>query len=108
MKLEQSFEVAAPLEQVWAALIDVRARGAVPARRRDHRAGTTTATTPARFPVKLGPTTASYRGTLRMEAVGRGAPRRRDARSGTDKRGQGGAKATIVNTLTASRAAPRR
>ena len=33
MKLEQSFEVDAPLERVWQTLIDVAARCPVPARR---------------------------------------------------------------------------
>ena len=34
MKLEQSFDVAAPIEQVWQALIDVERVAPVPARRR--------------------------------------------------------------------------
>ena len=69
MKLEQSFTVAAPVEQVWAALIDVERvapclPGAAITGQRRRRAPTR-----ARSSVKLGPTTAAYRGTLKMEAL---------------------------------------
>ena len=37
MKLEHSFQVNAPLQTVWERLIDVRAGGALPAGRGDHR-----------------------------------------------------------------------
>jgi len=37
MKLEQSFEVTAPLERVWEALIDVETGRPLPARGRGHR-----------------------------------------------------------------------
>ena len=61
---------------------------------------------PATFRVKLGPTTATYRGTLKIEDGGRGDDHR-DARArGPDKRGQGGAKAMIVNAIEDPAAAP--
>jgi carbon monoxide dehydrogenase subunit G len=59
------------------------------------------------FRVKLGPTTASYRGTVRIADTDEAAHRTTLAASGTDVRGQGSAKATIVNTLTDAGAATR-
>src|SRR4051794_35435440 len=98
MKLEQSFEVDAPLERVWEALIDVeRVAPALPGatvtgRNEDGTYGGT-------FTVKIGPTTASYAGKLVMEEIDEQAHRAVMQANGADKRGQGGAKATIVSTL---------
>ncbi len=68
MKLEQSFEVAAPLDRVWKALIDVEQvapclPGAAVTGRNDD--GTYNGT----FTIKIGPTTASYTGKLEMQNV---------------------------------------
>src|SRR5579884_2914174 len=96
MKLEQSFEVAAPLERVWQALIDVEQvapclpGAAVTSRNED---GTYNGT----FTVKIGPTTASYSGKLVMEEVDEGDHHATMNAQGTDKRGQGGATAKIVS-----------
>ncbi len=98
MKLEQSFEVAAPLERVWEALIDVERvapclpGAAVTGRNDDGSYGGT-------FKVKIGPTAAAYTGKLAMENVDESAHTATMEAQGTDKRGQGGAKATIVSTL---------
>jgi len=101
MKLEQSFEVDAPIEQVWTALIDLQKvapclPGAAITGHDD--AGTYH----GEFQVKLGPTTAAYRGTIRIESADAATHTATLAARGTDKRGQGGASATIVNTLRAS------
>ncbi len=99
MKLEQSFDVAAPLQRVWNALIDVEQvapclpGAAVTGRNED---GTYNGT----FTIKIGPTTASYAGKLEMEDIDEGAHRATMQANGTDKRGQGGAKATIVSSLS--------
>ncbi len=99
MKLEQSFEVAAPVERVWQALIDVEQvapclpGAAVSGRNED---GTYNGT----FTVKIGPTSASYAGKLLMEQVDEGSHTATMQANGTDKRGQGSAKATIVSTLS--------
>jgi uncharacterized protein len=100
MKLEQSFEVAAPVERVWDALIDVEQvapclpGAAVSGRNEDGSfAGT--------FTVKIGPTSASYSGKLLMEQVDEGGHTATMQCNGTDKRGQGSAKATIVSTVAA-------
>ena len=100
MKLEQSFEVSAPIEQVWTALIDLEKvapclPGASISGHDDD--GTYHGT----FQVKLGPTTANYRGTVKIESADAETRTARLAARGADKRGQGGATATIVNSLHA-------
>jgi uncharacterized protein len=99
MKLEQTFEVAAPVDEVWTALIDLeRVAPCLPGAEitdRDEQ-GTYHGT----FTVKLGPATAAYRGTIRIEDIDETARTATLKARGTDKRGQGGANATIVNTLT--------
>src|SRR3954453_4519627 len=99
MKLEQSFEVAAPIDQVWHALNDLeRVAPCLPgAAITEHDEDGTYHGT---FQVKLGPTTAAYRGTIRIESADESTHTATLAARGTDKRGQGGASATIVNTLT--------
>ena len=65
MKLEQSFEVAAPLDRVWAALVDVERvapclpGASVTGRNEDGSYDGT-------FQVKIGPTSATYSGKLEM------------------------------------------
>ena len=67
MKLEQAFEVQAPIEQVWEALIDLeRVAPCLPG-------ATITGhdedgTYHGEFKVKLCPTTAAYKGTSRSRA----------------------------------------
>ena len=100
MKLEQSFEVTAPLDRVWETLIDVERvapclPGAEVTGRNDD--GTFDGT----FRVKIGPTAAAYVGTLAMESVDADDHVATIDAQGTDRRGQGGARATIVSTVTA-------
>ncbi len=99
MKMEQSFEVQAPLAQVWDALIDLeRVAPCLPgASITGHDEDGTYHGT---FSVKLGPMTAAYNGTVKIEEVDETAHRATLKARGTDKRGQGGASATIVNTLS--------
>jgi carbon monoxide dehydrogenase subunit G len=98
MKLEQSFEVKAPIDQVWDVLIDLERvapclPGAAITDRDDE--GTYHGT----FQVKLGPTTAAYRGQIKIEGIDEASHTATLKAHGTDKRGQGGANATIVNKL---------
>ncbi len=101
MKLEQSFEVAAPPERVWQALIDVERvapclpGAAVTGREEDGSYDGT-------FSVKIGPTTASYAGKLKLEQVDEAARTATMQANGTDRRGQGGARATITSRLHAA------
>ena len=99
MKLEQTFEVQAPLPQVWAALNDLeRVAPCLPgAAITDHDEDGTYRGT---FTVKLGPMTAAYNGTIKIEDTDEATHTATLKARGTDKRGQGGANATIVNTLT--------
>lgn len=98
MKLEQSFTVAAPVEQVWDMLVDVeRVAPCLPG-------AEITGQKPdgayeGTFTVKLGPTTASYRGWLKMDSLDEASRTATMHANGTDKRGQGGAHAVIVSTL---------
>lgn len=98
MKLEQSFEVSAPIERVWRTLIDVEhvapclPGAAVTGRNEDGSYNGT-------FTVKIGPTTASYTGKLEMEQIDEASHTATMQAQGTDKRGQGGAKATILSRL---------
>src|SRR2546423_14875887 len=100
MRLEQAFDVDAPLERVWSARLDVERvapclPGAAGSGRNDDGsyAGT--------FQVKIGPTTASYAGKLSLENVDEASHTATLQANGSDRRGQGGARATIVSTLTA-------
>jgi carbon monoxide dehydrogenase subunit G len=101
MKLEQSFEVEAPLEQVWKALVDVERvapclPGAAVTSRNDD--GTYNGT----FTIKIGPTTAAYSGKLEMQNIDETAHTATMHAQGSDRRGQGGATATIVSSLSAA------
>jgi carbon monoxide dehydrogenase subunit G len=98
MKLEQSFTVAAPIDEVWSALIDVeRIAPCLPGAEITGQGpdGSYEGT----FSVKLGPTTAGYRGSLKMESLDEAQHVATMSAKGTDKRGQGGANATIVSRL---------
>ena len=106
MKLVQTFDVAAPIDEVWMALGDLERvapclPGAAITGRDDD--GTYHGT----FQVKLGPTTAAYRGTIRIESADEATRTATLKARGTDKRGQGGASATIVNRLSAHEGATR-
>lgn len=98
MKLEQSFEVAAPIDRVWGALIDVERvapclpGASVTGRNEDGSyAGD--------LKIKIGPTTAAYSGRLEMETIDETTYTATMQAQGTDRRGQGGAKATITSKL---------
>src|SRR3954453_6232806 len=98
MKLEQSFEVKAPIDQVWGVLIDLERvapclPGAAITERDDQ--GTCHGT----FQGKRAPTTAPYRGQIKIENADEATHTATLKASGSDKRGQGGANATIVTNL---------
>jgi uncharacterized protein len=99
VKLEQSFELAAPIDRVWAALNDLEQvapclpGAAITERDED---GTCHGT----FQVKLGPTTATYRGKIKIESADESTHTATLTARGTDERGRGDAAATIVNTLS--------
>ena len=98
MKLEQSFEVSAPIERVWKALVDVEhvapcLPGAAVTGRNDDGSYNGT------FSIKIGPTTAAYAGKLEMKEIDEETHEATMHAQGNDKRGQGGANATIVSKV---------
>jgi carbon monoxide dehydrogenase subunit G len=98
VKLEQSFEVRAPLERVWETLIDVeRVAPCLPGA--EITEVSDDGTYHGTFSVRLGPTTAAYRGELHIEEKDESAHSVTMRASGQDKRGQGSAKATIASTM---------
>src|SRR3954465_3977558 len=98
MKLEQSFEVKAPIDTVWTALNDLeRVAPCLPgAAITGHDDD---GTYHGEFKAKLGPTPAAYKGTIKIENADESTHTATLAAKGTDKRGQGGANATLGNTL---------
>jgi uncharacterized protein len=98
MKLEHQFTVDAPLDRVWETLIDVqRVAPCLPGA--EITEATDDGSYHGTFSVRLGPTTAAYRGQLSMEEVDATTHRAVMRASGQDKRGQGSANATIVSTM---------
>ena len=99
MKLEQSFEVSAPVEQVWRTLIDIERvapclpGASITGRNEDGSYN-------GAFTIKIGPTTASYTGKLEMKDLDEADHAATMLANGSDRRGQGGANATINSKLT--------
>lgn len=89
MQLEQAFDVEAPIDRVWQALIDVEhvapclPGASITGRGED-------GSYEGAFTVKIGPTTASYTGKLEMTEVDAGSHRATMSAQGSDRRGQGG------------------
>ncbi|MBB4664873.1 SRPBCC family protein [Conexibacter arvalis] len=98
MRMEQSFTVAAPVDEVWRALVDVQRVAPCLPGAEVTEAGED-GVYRGLFTVKLGPTTVAYAGTLRMEQVDEAERRAVMAARGSDRRGQGGATATIASTV---------
>ncbi len=99
MKLEQTFEVDAPLQRVWEALIDVeRVAPCLPGATITEAGedGVYEGT----FSAKVGPASVSFKGTLKMEEVDEATHTAKMLANGSNRRGQGGAKATIVSKVS--------
>jgi uncharacterized protein len=97
MKLRHEFVVAAPLEQTWQALLDVRrVASALPGASVAPNAGG--GEFPGRVRLKIGPVTAEYTGVARLEDVDEDAHVASFHVQGSG--GQGTAAATITNHLT--------
>ncbi len=85
-------------QRVWDALIDVERvapclpGASVTSRNEDGSYN-------GEFKVKIGPTSAAYSGKLNMESVDEDSHQATMQAAGTDKRGQGGAKATIDSSV---------
>jgi carbon monoxide dehydrogenase subunit G len=98
MKLENEFTVPAGLDQVWGVLLDVeRVAPCLPGAQVEpggdegEYAGSMT--------IKIGPITARYKGTVKIEEADREARRAVMRAQAKDARGQGTAAATITSTM---------
>ncbi len=99
MKLEQTFEVDAPLERVWEALIHVDQVAPCLPGATITEAGED-GVYEGTFSAKVGPASVSFKGTLKMEEVDETTHTAKMLANGSNRRGQGGAKATIVSKVS--------
>jgi carbon monoxide dehydrogenase subunit G len=97
MKIENEFVVGAPVQQAWEAMLDLeRVAPCLPGASIDEASdgeyqGTMT--------IKLGPISARYRGTVKVEEADEENHRAVMKANGQETRGQGSASATITSTL---------
>jgi carbon monoxide dehydrogenase subunit G len=97
MKLENEFTVPAPVEQAWQVLLDVERvapclpGASIEGSEGDEHKGTMT--------IKIGPITARYAGTVKIEEADEAARRAVMRAQARDQRGQGTAAATITSTM---------
>ena len=98
MKLEQSFTVAAEPQRVFETLLDIgRVASCLPGA--DITEEREDGSWAGSFTVKLGPTTAAYTGALQVQERDDAARSATMSARGQDKRGQGGASATISSVV---------
>jgi carbon monoxide dehydrogenase subunit G len=97
MKLENEFTVPAPVERAWEVLLDVERvapclpGAAIEGSEGDEHTGTMT--------IKIGPITARYKGTVKIQEADEAARRAVMRAQARDSRGQGTAAATITSTM---------
>jgi carbon monoxide dehydrogenase subunit G len=97
MKLENEFTVPAPIEHAWEVLLDVdRVAPCLPGAAIEGNEGDEYTGT---MKVKIGPITASYKGTVKIEEADEAARRAVMRAQARDSRGQGTAAATITSTM---------
>ncbi|MGV9304643.1 SRPBCC family protein [Nonomuraea sp. NPDC003727] len=100
MRFEHEFTVPVPIEQAWAALLDVeRVAPCLPGATLDTVEGEEFT---GRMKVKVGPITVTYRGGARFEDVDKDAYALTLGASGKEARGSGTASATVTARLTPS------
>lgn len=99
MKLENEFTVPASVDRAWEVLLDLERvapclpGAAIDGREGDAHTGTMT--------VKIGPITARYKGTVKIEESDEQAHRAVMRAQARDARGQGTAAATITSSMEA-------
>jgi len=97
MKLENEFTVPAPVERAWEVLLDVeRVAPCLPGATIESSEGDEHTGT---MKIKIGPITASYKGTVKIEQSDEAAHRAVMRAQARDSRGQGTAAATITSTM---------
>ena len=107
MKLENEFTVPASIDQAWAVLLDVpRVAPCLPGATVEPGGGEDGVFKGA-MKIKIGPITASYKGTVKIQEADEVARRVAMKAQAKDARGQGTAAATITSTMRRSRTARR-
>ncbi len=97
MKINNEFTVGVPVEQAWDVMLDLERiapclpGASIQSSEDDEYQGT--------MKVKIGPITANYKGTVKVEEADEENHRAVLQATGRDARGQGTASATIVSTL---------
>jgi carbon monoxide dehydrogenase subunit G len=97
MKINNEFTVSVPIQEAWDIMLDLERvapclpGAAIQGSEDDEYQGT--------MKVKIGPITANYKGTVKVEEADEENHRAVFDASGRDARGQGTASATIVSTL---------
>jgi uncharacterized protein len=97
VKINNEFTVSVPVEQAWDIMLDLERvapclpGAAIQGSEDDEYQGT--------MKVKIGPITANYKGTVKVEEADEENHRAVMQATGRDARGQGTASATIVSTL---------
>ena len=97
MKIDNEFTVSIPVEQAWNTMLDLERiapclpGAAIQGSEGDEYQGT--------MKVKIGPITANYKGTVKVEEADEENHRAVLQATGRDARGQGTASATIVSIL---------
>src|SRR4051812_34287402 len=98
MKLENEFTVPAPIDEAWAVLLDVeRVAPCLPGAAVEP--GGDDGTYSGTMTVKIGPITARYKGTVKIQEADEAARRAIMRAQAKDARGQGTAAATITSTM---------
>jgi carbon monoxide dehydrogenase subunit G len=99
MKLENEFTVPASIDQAWAVLLDVpRVAPCLPGATVEDGQGEDGAYK-GQMKIKIGPITASYKGTVKIQETDETAHRVAMRAQAKDARGQGTAAATITSTM---------
>jgi carbon monoxide dehydrogenase subunit G len=98
MKIDNEFTVSVPVQQAWDVMLDLqKIAPCLPgAAIQDEKGDGEYAGT---MKVKIGPITANYKGTVKIEEADQENRRAVLQATGRDARGQGTASATIVSTL---------
>ena len=98
MKLENEFTVPASIDDAWAVLLDIpRVAPCLPGATVEP--GGDEGTYNGTMKVKIGPISASYKGTVKIEEADESARRVAMRAQAKDARGQGTAAATITSTM---------
>src|SRR5829696_5902485 len=98
MKLENEFTVPASIDEAWAVLLDVpRVAPCLPGATVEP--GDEDGSYNGTMKVKIGPISASYKGTVKIEDADEAAHRVAMRAQAKDARGQGTAAATITSTM---------